>query len=157
MDFLQRVIACLGATLAIAGCGRHQADSPATPVVTAPVPAEAAPAPAPGAASGSASARIFIDPVTGEVRSPTPAELAAADAATANGRRQPAAAAVKVAPDVVVTPLPGGITEYSIQGGVQVDETACVQKDGRLGECSAAQKAALRGMQSPASKAPAGQ
>lgn len=92
--------------------------------------------------------RIFIDPVTGEVRAPTAEELASANVT----RRQAASVAVKVAPEVVVTPLPGGVTEYSINGGFQVDETTCVQKDGRLGECSAAQKSALHAASVPQGK-----
>jgi hypothetical protein len=94
----------------------------------------------PAPAAGTAGARIYIDPVTGELRTPSNAELAA----EAASRRQSGTAAVKVAPEVTVTPLPGGITEYDLGTAAQVDETTCVQKDGTLGECSAAQKAELR-------------
>ena len=131
------------ATLVLCGCARQQAGAPAAAT------SSAAHDNALGPAAGAAGVRIFIDPVTGEARAPTAEELAGANSTR---RIQAAAAQVTVAPDVVVTPLPGGITEYSINGGVQVDETTCVQKDGRLGECSAAQKAALRAAPRPEGK-----
>lgn len=147
------------ATLALAGCARRPAEAPAAAPAAA---STASPAPSPASSSsvspgpapvGTPGARIFIDPVTGEARAPTPAELAAATPE----RRSPAAVAVKIAPEVIVTPLPGGITEYSINGGVQVEETTCVQDDGRLGECTAAQKAALRAASRPEQQRPARQ
>jgi len=127
-------------TMALCGCARQQVAAP--PAATA-VSASSSPSAAP-----AAGVRIFIDPVTGEVRAPTAEELASANVT----RRQAASVAVKVAPEVVVTPLPGGVTEYSINGGFQVDETTCVQKDGRLGECSAAQKSALHAASVPQGK-----
>jgi hypothetical protein len=84
--------------------------------------------------------RVFIDPVSGEMRAPTAAELADGSARSA----VPARAAVKAAPGVVVTPLPGGITEYDLGAATQIEETVCVQPDNSLGECTAAQKAQLR-------------
>jgi hypothetical protein len=147
MGFM-RATACLVMMLALPGCARRHADVPAA-VSADPQPA-ASVTPAAAAAGGGAGVRIFIDPVTGEVRAPTAAERAAEVNATR--RIQADAAAVKVAPDVVVTSLPGGITEYSVNGGAQVDETTCVQKDGKLGECSAAQKAALRAAPVPEHK-----
>ena len=128
MGFMRTACGCL-AVLGLCACARHEA---------------AVPAPA----DTSAGVRIYIDPATGEARSPDNAELAA-DAAR---RRQSGAASVKVAPEVVVTPLPGGITEYNLGTASQVDETTCLQKDGKLGECSEVQKAALRAVPEPGRK-----
>jgi hypothetical protein len=92
--------------------------------------------------------RIFIDPVSGEVRAPSAAELAA-QSATGTGA---GTAAVKVSPGVTATPLPGGVTGYDFGAPTEIDETVCVHADGSLGECSAAQKAQLRAGSRPTAR-----
>jgi hypothetical protein len=91
--------------------------------------------------------RIYLDPGTGRPRAPTDEELAnelterAQSAANASSVRS--AASAKGAPGARVTELPGGLKEFDFGEAAQVQETVCVQADGRLGECTAAQKAEL--------------
>ena len=132
MGVVRPAFICLTAMWALPACAPRQ--------VAAPEPASAAAQPGAGspAAAPSAGVRIFIDPVTGEVRAPSPAELAAASVK----RAETGTAAVSTAPGVVVTPLPSGVTGYDFGAPTEIDETVCVQPDDSLRECSAAQKAA---------------
>lgn len=93
--------------------------------------------------SAIAAARIYIDPDTGQARAPTAAELAA----EATQRKQVNAASSASRAGVTVTPLPNGITQYDLGDAARVDETACLQPNGSLGECTAQQKQELRATQ----------
>jgi hypothetical protein len=145
MSVLRIALAGIPLASCLLACAR--VESPAVATTAAPQASESPPAGAaqvvaiaPAIAASAASSRVYIDPVTGEERAPTPAELAAESAAQKSG----ATAAIKVAPEVKVTRLPNGMTEYDFGKSAKVQETACLQKDGTLGECSAVQIAELR-------------
>ena len=115
----------------LAACARQ--DSPRVTTDRAAVNAASVAPVTPGSASSA-----YVDPVTGEIRAPTEAELAAA---TATQRPERAAAKLEVQPEIRIRQLPNGITEYALGGAGLVGETACVQKDGSIGACSATQLA----------------
>lgn len=141
----------LAGLLVCAGC-----EQAATPVANSPAPADTstiatqdaattdttltAPVITETVATGTAAVQAFVDPATGELREPTTAELAAANRA----RTQAQAVTSAASTSVTVTVLPNGMTEYDLGTRAHVEETACIQSDGSLGECTATQRAALR-------------
>jgi hypothetical protein len=82
--------------------------------------------------------QAYVDPATGELRAPTEAE----QAAQIKQRSQATAASSSSTP-VKVTSLPNGMTEYDLGSRSNVNEAVCIQSDGSLGECSAAERAEL--------------
>lgn len=130
------------ALMAICGCSAEQqvvVPADLTESAAGEVSETAAGDGAAPAAQEVPASRAFVDPLTGELRAPTAAELESLQSA------EPAKPAVKQqsAPaQAPATVLPDGTIMYDLRNQPQVEEKACVQADGSIGECPARQRAA---------------
>jgi hypothetical protein len=145
-------MATLGcAMLILAACARtqtpataiHETTGSTVPAPTAVSAAETGSGRAPTATSSATSTRptaglrMYVDPVSGEMREPTDAELAAE--ATAPAAISPATVKSGAARAVIGTDetdsetvLPGGIVEMRNDHRADVQERVCEQPDGTL-------------------------
>jgi hypothetical protein len=121
-------MAILGSVmLVLVACAQTQAPAVAIHETRdAPVPAVTLNRPAAGL-------RMYVDPITGEMREPTDAELAAE--ATTHAAVNPATGKSGAARTVLTTNetvLPGGIIEMRNDHRADVQERVCEQPDGSL-------------------------
>jgi hypothetical protein len=87
-----------------------------------------------------AGLKAYLDPVTGELGPPPDAAAGAAPPAIAGAAAAPVVKLQNRAP-IEGRAVGGGVVEYAVPADRTIDEVACVQPDGSLGQrCSKATK-----------------